>query len=54
MFIDKYKHLDVVEDYANFLKVMKDLEPYIVKFKEDRTIKAKLYPDDYIVKGQNQ
>lgn len=35
VFIDEHERPDVVEDRANFLKVMEDLKPYIVEFKED-------------------
>ena len=43
----------MVEDYTNFLKVMKNLKLYMVKFKQDEIIKLKIYSDNYIVKSPN-
>lgn len=52
--IDGHERPDVVEDRANFLKVMEDLKPDMVEFEEDGTMKAKVYPDDCVVEGQNR
>ena len=41
----------MVEDREKFLNTMKDLEPYLVEFEEDGSIKAKNYPDDCAVGG---
>lgn len=41
----------MIEDDINFLKVINDLKSYIVEFKEDRTMKPKMYPNNYIVKS---
>lgn len=49
VFVDGHEQSDVVEDRENFLKMMKDLEPYLVEFKEDGSMKAKSYPDDCAV-----
>ena len=54
VFIDGHERPDVVEDRAKFLKVMKGLKPYMVEFEEDGTMKAKVYPDDCAVEGQNR
>lgn len=51
--MDKHKHFDVFEDYANFLKIIKNLKPYMIEFEKDRIIKTKVYPDDCIIKSQN-
>lgn len=32
MFIDKYKDFNIVKNYVNFLKIMKNLKSYIFKF----------------------
>lgn len=52
--IDGHERPDVVEDRANFLKVMEDLKPDMVEFEENETMKAKVYPDDCVVEGQNR
>lgn len=41
----------MIEDRAKFLQVMKDLEPYIVEFEEDGSMKAKDYLSDCAVGG---
>lgn len=54
MFIYKYKQSEVVEDYNNFLKKIKEFKLYIVEFEKNGIIKAKIYLSDYIVKKLNQ
>lgn len=44
----------MIEDHANFLKVIKDLKSYMVKFEEDKTIKPKVYINNFMVKCLNQ
>ena len=51
--MDGHKWSDVVEDCANFLKKMEELKPYIVEFFKDSAIKLKVYPSDYMVRGEN-
>lgn len=51
MFIDGHKRFNIIKNSTNFLKVIKDLKPYMVEIEEDETIKAKVYLDDYIVEG---
>lgn len=51
IFIDGYERPDVVEDRQKFLRIMKDLEPYLVKFEEDGSMKTKNYPDNCAVGG---
>lgn len=43
----------MVDNCANFLKVMEDLKFYVVEFQEDGTIKPKVYPDDCRIEGPN-
>ncbi len=43
----------MVKDCANFLKVIKDLKPYIVEFKEDKIMKLKVYPNNCTVESPN-
>lgn len=40
-----------VKNFANFLKVLKDLKSYIFEFEKDRTIKTKMYLDDCIIES---
>lgn len=47
VFIDRYKRPDMVEDCEKFLNTIKDLDPYLVEFEKDRSIKTKNYLDDY-------
>lgn len=51
VFINKHKQPNIMKDCANFFKVIKDLKPYIVKFKKNRTIKSKVYHDNYIIRS---
>ena len=54
VFVDGHERPDVVEDHERFLKTMKELEPYLVEFEEDGTMKAKSYPSDCEVGGENR
>lgn len=36
----------MIEDCKKFLNTIKDLEPYLVEFEEDGSMKTKNYPDD--------
>ena len=54
IFVDEYERLDVVEDRKKFSSTMKDLEPYLVEFEEDESIKTKEYPDDCAVGGDKR
>ena len=54
MFIDAHERVDVVEDQKVFLKIISDLEPYLVEFDSERNIKDKIYPDDCQVEGTNR
>lgn len=50
IFLDKYKQSDMVEDYINFLKKIKKLKLYMIKFNKNDIIKLKIYFFNYIVK----
>lgn len=54
VFVDKHKQSDIVENWEQFLKIMKKLEPYLVKFKEDSIIKAKNYLSDCKIVGNKR
>ena len=41
----------MVEDCQKFLRIIKDLEPYLVEFEEDGSMKTKNYPDNCAVVG---
>ena len=43
----------MVKDYTNFLMVIEDLKSYILEFEPDRTMKPKIYPNNYIVESSN-
>lgn len=51
IFIDRYKQSDVEKDYKNFVEKIKELKPYIIKFKEYSIIKKKIHPFNYMVYG---
>ena len=44
VFIDGHERPDVIEDRKNFLKVMKELEPYLVEFDKTGEMIPKIYP----------
>lgn len=52
--IDKYKKLNIIQDYKNFLKGVKQLKLYFIKFKKKRIRKNKKYPLNYIIESVNQ
>lgn len=41
------------KDYKKFLNIMKNLRFYFVKFKKNRFLKTKKYPNDYIIEKIN-
>lgn len=41
----------MVKDYKKFLSTIKNLDTYLVKFEEDKLMKTKEYPDNYVVRG---
>lgn len=53
VFINKHKKLDIIQACENFVKVMKELKPYFIKFNEDGTMKNKEYLLDYAIRGAN-
>lgn len=42
LFVHKHRQSNIVEDYINFLKKIKEFKLYIIKFKEDDIIKPKI------------
>lgn len=54
IFIDRYKQADMIKDYINFLKVLKDLKPYIIQFEKNEIMIPKIYLDNYIVEDLHQ
>ena len=50
MFIDGHERPDVIEDRKNFLKVMKELEPYLMEFDKTGEMIPKIYLSDYEVR----
>ena len=51
VFVDGHERPNVAEAREKFLNTMKDLEPYLVEFEEDESMKAKNYPDDFAIGG---
>lgn len=49
IFIDDYKQVDIIKNDINFLRIIDKLKLYIIKFKKDVIIKAKLYFFNYII-----
>jgi hypothetical protein len=54
VFIDGHERPDVIQSRWEFLGQMKDLEPYLVEFNADGTIKEKEYPPDCKVFGDRR
>ena len=44
MFVDGHKQQDVIKDRKRFLKMMKELKPYLVEFDKDGGMLPKVYP----------
>ena len=42
----------MIEDFEQFLKIMKELEPYLVEFEQNGTMKAKNYLSDCKIEGE--
>lgn len=53
MFVDGHERPDVIENCEQFLTRMKEMEPYLVEFREDGTMKEKDYLLDCAVGGEN-
>ena len=54
VFLDGHERPDVVEYRAQFLKKVEALGPYLVKFRDDGSMKEKVYPSDCAVNGPNK
>ena len=54
IFIDRYKQVDIIEDYKKFLKRMEELKLYKIKFDKYNIMKLKVYFSNYIVERNNQ
>lgn len=54
LFVDEHEQSNVVEDWKNFLKKIKELKLYIIEFEENGAMKSKVYSSDYVVKIDNQ
>ena len=54
MFVDGHERLNVVEDCKWFMKMIKEMELYLVEFRENDTIKDKNYSLDCAVGGENR
>ena len=51
VFVEEYEQSDMVKDQKQFLKTMKKLEPYLIEFQKNNTMKAKNYFSDCKVRG---
>ena len=54
VFVDGHERPDVIEDRVRFLKIMENLDPYTVEFKENGTIKSKSFPEDCQIGEENR
>ena len=54
VFVDRHERPDVVEDRTNFLKLIKDMEPYLIEFNTNGTMKDKAYPPGCAVNSDNR
>ena len=54
VFVNGHECLDVIKDRVKFLMFMKKLEPYLVEFEKNYTIKAKIYPRNCNIRRENQ
>lgn len=54
LFVDRCERSYFAEDYKNFLKKKKEFKPYVVEFKEDGTMKPKVYFSDFKVNKSNR
>lgn len=48
--MDKHKLFNMIEDQEQFLKTIKEFEPYLVEFEGDGIMKAKNYLSDCKIK----
>lgn len=53
IFVDRHKQCDIVKDYKNFFKKIKELKSYIIKFEENKIMKLKIYPFNCIFGRDN-
>lgn len=51
VFINGHERPDVIEDWRHFLKVIEELEPYLVEFDKTGQMIPKIYPSDYEVRA---
>lgn len=51
VFIDRYKRSNVIKDCQKFLKIIKTLKPYLIKFKNNKFIKTRNYSNNCAVGG---
>lgn len=52
-FVDRHEQLDIVKDCKNFLKKMKELQSYLIIFKENKKKKPKIYLPDCAIGEDN-
>lgn len=51
VFIDGYEKLDMIIDCKHFFKVIEKLKLYLVEFNKTNQIILKIYPSNYVVRG---
>ncbi len=54
LFIDGHERSDVMEDRNNFMTIIEDLKPYMVKFEENGVMKLKIYLFDCAIEGDDR
>lgn len=53
IFIEKYKKPNVIKDWKEYFKIIKELKLYLVKFEINNIIKAKKKILNYIIEDDN-
>jgi len=53
VYVDGHERPDVIQDRAQFLNQLENLQPYLVEFDNEGNIKAKTYPRSCIVGGHD-
>lgn len=54
VFVDGHERPNVVEDRKHFLKVMEEMEPYLVRFDQEGKMISKIYPSDCEMGGNER
>lgn len=53
VFVDGQERADIIEDQKIFLKIMEEMEPYLVEFDHNGIMLSKIYPSNCEIKREN-